>query len=263
MPARSLRSRLPAPVKALLRPVRDRIRRALLRAAYVGRGAECPCCGGRFRTFRAFHGRPDVYCPGCDSLERHRLLTLYLRNKSYLAENRPLTLLHFAPEEALERSLRAFSGIRHVTVDLESPRAELKMDITDLDLASDSADVIICSHVLEHVDDDRRAMAELYRVLKPGGRALVMCPVDEHRAETFEDPSVTDPAERERLFWQSDHVRIYGADLADRLAEAGFGVQVVDYVEQLPPDVVSRCRLRSGHRWGPDEIYDLTKRATV
>ena len=133
------------------------------------------------------------------------------------------------------------------------------MDITSLDLPDNWADLIVCSHVLEHVPDDRAAMAELHRVLKPGGRALVMCPVDEHRAKTFEDPSVTDPAERERLFWQSDHVRIYGQDLADRLAEAGFRVDVVPYVEQLPAETVERCRLRSGHRWGPDEIYDLTK----
>jgi SAM-dependent methyltransferase len=119
----------------------------------------------------------------------------------------------------------AIPGVDYLSADLISPHAMVKMDITDIDLPDSSFDIVYCSHILEHVTDDLKAMSEMVRVLKPGGLALIQVPISENG--TFEDPSITDPGERERLFWQSVHVRLYGLDIKDRLAVAGFDVEVV------------------------------------
>jgi SAM-dependent methyltransferase len=134
----------------------------------------------------------------------------------------PVRLLHVAPEKIFEAKLRKIDNIDYVTGDLFDPRAKVEMDITDIQFPDNSFDLILCSHVLEHVQDDRKAMRELERVLAPGGRALLMIPLT--TSETFEDPSVTSPRERRRLFGQEDHVRSYGPDVKDRFAEAGFEV---------------------------------------
>jgi len=122
-------------------------------------------------------------------------------------------------------------------------------------MADASFDVILCSHVLEHVHDDQRAMRELFRILRPGGWAMIQVPISSK--PTFEDPSITEPAERERVFWQADHVRLYGLDIADRLLEAGFEVETV-FGDQLvasdqlvrtgiyPRDLVFLCGKRQG-----------------
>jgi SAM-dependent methyltransferase len=159
-----------------------------------------------------------------------------------------------APEPALTNLLRRARGLEIVSADLDSPFATVSLDITKIEMADASFDVILCSHVLEHVHDDRRAMRELWRILRPGGWAMIQVPVS--TTPTFEDPSITDPAQRERLFWQADHVRLYGLDIADRLAEAGFEVGTI-FGEQLvssdqlartgiyPRDLVFLCRKRA------------------
>ncbi|MDJ0839291.1 MAG: methyltransferase domain-containing protein [Acidobacteriota bacterium] len=134
-------------------------------------------------------------------------------------------MLHLAPEPQLILKFNALKHIRYVSADLDSPIAMMKMDITDIPFADGEFGVIFCSHVLEHVDDDRTAMRELLRVLDDKGWALLDVPITAEK--TFEDPSVTDPDERTRLFGQPDHVRRYGPDFADRLQEAGFEVKVI------------------------------------
>jgi SAM-dependent methyltransferase len=179
-------------------------------------------------------------CPRCGAQARHRALWLYLHERTNLFSGEGLSVLHFAPEHALGRRLAATPGIRYVSADLDAPEAMEHFDITDIPHPDDSWDAILCIHVLEHVPDDRRAMRELHRILKPEGWAIVLVPLDLDRAETYEDPSITDPAERERAFWQADHLRLYGRDLPDRLREAGFEVTVDRWVRDLDPGVIER-----------------------
>jgi SAM-dependent methyltransferase len=193
--------------------------------------------------------REDALCMFCGSLERHRLVWLYFKRKTNLYSGNSLKMLHVAPEEVFEKLLRTQLGSNYLTADLYNPRAMVKMDITDIQYPDDSFDVIYCSHVLEHVIDDKKAMREFLRVSKPNGWAILLVPiVAEH---TFEDLSITEPAERARLFGQEDHVRNYGRDYEDRLREAGFDVDVI-----YPEDFLSKEEIVSmGITKSAGEIY--------
>ena len=220
-------------------------RRAFLRLAALtnaGHRVSCPCCDHEFRKFARFHGKNDQ-CPDCGSLMRHRSIMLYLRDELQLGR-RGGDILQIAPG-ALQRWLETLPSVRLVTLDRDSPRAELRGDVTHLPLGDATYDMVICLHVLEHVPDDRRAMRELFRVLTPGGRAVIQVPPDPV-ATTVEDPSVTSPAERERLFDQYDHVRLCGPDYGDRLEEAGFAVECIDPVAGLDTGTRLRHGLRTG-----------------
>ena len=209
---------------------------------YVGSGRECPLCGCRRRKFLPYGyvtQREDALCPNCLALERHRLLWLWLVRESDLGRGAMALpkLLHVAPEVALMRKFKkmyAREAERYVTADLESPLADLHFDIQQIPLEDNSFDVVICNHILEHVESDHRALSEIRRILRPGGWAVVMSPVDLGREKTFEDDSITDPAERTRLFGQYDHRRVYGRDYVERLAEVGFEVYDENYRERLP-----------------------------
>ena len=214
-----------------------RVRRRALALALRGEGVECPCCGAHLRRFVEFNGRRGALCPACGSLERHRALWLLLRER-WGGGSRPERVLHFAPEGALTRNLRELGFEQYLTADLEAD-ADLTLDICDTGLPGASFDGIICSHVLEHVSDDRRAMQELLRLLRPGGEVIVMVPLDPSRERTDEAPELTDPAERERRFGQDDHLRLYGRDFEARLVEAGFDVSA----ERAPASEAERQRL--------------------
>jgi SAM-dependent methyltransferase len=198
-----------------------------------GDAVECPVCGHRFRRFKPDWNRPDAICWRCGAHERHRAVALLWRQRPELLGN-ATNLLHFAPEWCFRFTPRP-RGLRYVTTDLDPAKGELVLDIRALDLPDASFDAIICSHVLEHVDRDRAALAELRRVVAPGGWVLLMVPQDLARADTYEDPAITDPDARRAAYWQDDHVRLYGADFADRVAEAGFDVEVVSLTEALGP----------------------------
>ncbi len=191
-------------------------------------------------------GRANVICPRCESHDRHRAIWLYLKHRTDLFES-PLAVLHFAPEAFFQERLRAQRNLDYLSADLDSPLAMRHFDITDIPFPDRSFDVILCSHVLEHVDDDRRAMGELLRILRPGGWALVLVPIDYRREETYDDPAITAPEDREREFWQDDHVRLYGRDFAARLREAGFQVEVDPYIIQLDA-AVRKLHGLSDHR---------------
>lgn len=217
----------------------------------IGNGVTCPCCGHHLRRFVSFHGRSMV-CPWCWSLPRHRLLCLYFQNCTNIFQE-TLTLLHFAPD-ALEQKLRTHSRLTYISADLGNPRAMKKIDITAIPFADQAIDVILCSHVLEHVTDDCKAMSELFRILKRGGWAILLVPIDLTSATTFEDPSVVDPRERERLFGQYDHVRIYGRDYITRLENAGFIVHQDEYACTLDSSQIQQYGLN------PDEpIFVCTR----
>lgn len=197
------------------------------RKAYRGTGRICPVCGKTSRKFLAFGipKREDAMCPMCCSLERHRLLMLFLTKKFAFFSNPPARMLHYAPEAQLSRVFREAVGRGYTTTDLMDPAVDVAADIRDLPFGDGSFDFVLCSHVLEHIPDDRKAMAENLRILKRGGRAIFMVPL--YDEPTVEDPLESDPEERTKRFGQHDHVRKYGPDMAGRLATAGFSVESV------------------------------------
>ncbi len=218
----------------------------------------CPVCGRQFRKLLPYGYvtlRENALCPNCLSLERHRLLWLWLQRETDLFERRP-RLLHVAPEVSLMRHFkRLYRGTKgeYVTADLESPLADLHFDIQQIPLPDHSFDAVICNHLLEHVADDRQALSELYRILRPGGWGVLLCPVDYARAETFEDNSITDPKERTRIFGQYDHRRVYGRDYVGRLRAAGFLAEEIDYAASLKSE--QRCR----YALSSDRLYVVRK----
>lgn len=211
------------------------------RIAYRGGNHYCPVCercSRKFLPYGVVERRPHARCVHCSALERHRLTWLFLQRRTDLFDGRFKRLLHVAPERMFQKRLRKLLGSGYVSGDLYNPRAMMKMDVTAIPFGTATFDAIYCSHVLEHVEDDRQAMREFRRVLKPGGWALLLVPITAE--QTIEDPLITDPRERERVFGQSDHVRRYGPDYEDRLATAGF------HVERFSPDTfVSDGEVRS------------------
>ncbi|MBP0006876.1 methyltransferase domain-containing protein [Roseofilum sp. Belize Diploria] len=201
---------------------------------YAGDRVLCPCCEQQFRTFLPFgaNKRPNALCPGCLSLERHRLMWLYLQNKTSLLSEQ-LKVLHIAPEYWLQRRLKTVPNLTYWTADIQPGEAMLQMDITKIDYPDSSFDVILCSHVLEHIPDDTQAMRELCRVLKPGGWAILQVPLDRDREETVEGTRDLTLKERRQRFGHHDHVRMYGQDYQTKLEQAGFSVFVDRYPEEL------------------------------
>jgi SAM-dependent methyltransferase len=168
-------------------------------------------------------------CYGCGSYARHRLVWLYLTRETNLTSAR-LRFLHVAPSDPMyAERLARLPNLDYVSADLEDPAATERWDVTAIPHPDASFDAILCSHVLEHVRDDGLAMAELHRVMRPGGWAVIQSPVDWSRATTYEE-EVEDPA---AVYGQADHVRFYGRDYDDRLRAAGFEVSVVHYAERL------------------------------
>ena len=162
------------------------------------------------------------------------MIWLWMERQTSLFKNHP-RLLHIAPEPPLMKHFRKSYGSSkdYITADLESPLADQHFDVQNIPLPSDSIDVIICNHLLEHVENDRLAMQELHRVMKPGGWGIFLVPEDRERETTFEDDSIVDAKERTRLFGQYDHRRIYGRDYDDRLREVGFEVERSDFARRL------------------------------
>lgn len=226
--------------------------RDFLRAIIYRRtGRLCPVCGPtKFQEF-GIVPRKDAQCVRCGALERHRFVWLYFNKMTDLFDGRPKRVLHVAPEPTFEQRLKNRLGNAYITADLFDPRAMVQMDITDIQFPDDSFDVIYCSHVLEHVQDDKRALREFHRVLKRTGWALLMVPITADK--TFEDPAIVDPSARLKIFGQGDHVRRYGPDFEDRLREAGFQV-TISRISDLTADT-----FRMGLTLACGEIFYCTK----
>lgn len=218
--------------------------RALL---FMGRKHDCPCCGWSLRTFTrggsSWRARPAGYCPRCNSKPRHRWLWLHLQQAHPELFTHRLRLLHLSPAHSVGRSFRKLPNLVYTSGDLcYRSRIDTRFDVTLSPFGASTFDVIICIHVLEHVEEDRRALAELFRLLKPGGWALIAVPIMLEET-TYEDPTIVNPADRQRLFGERDHVRRYGGDFATRLQGAGFTVQPF-YVRDLDASLRQRCGLK-------------------
>ena len=209
-----------------------------------------PIDGKSFKMFLPYgygNQRNNVLSPSTLSLERHRLLWLYLNNETdFFTSLEKKIVLHFAPEQAFYKLFRNQKNLDYTTTDLFSPLADVKADICNLPFTDNSYDVILCNHVLEHIPDDTKAMQELYRVLKPGGMAILQIPQDLSRTTTFSDDSITNQKERAAIFGQYDHVRIYGRDYFEKLRSIGFTVIEEDYTSKITPELVEKYCLAKG-----------------
>ena len=212
---------------------------------YIGKGVQCPVCQHSYREFLPYgrKGRDNALCPNCLALERHRLMYLYLQRKTNFFKD-SIKLLHVAPEYCFIDRFEKQKNLEYITADIESPLAKVKMDIHHIPFAENTFDVAFCNHVMEHVDDYVKATSELYRVLKPGGWAIIQSPQDMSRATTYEDSTITDPREREKHFWQSDHLRLFGRDYNKCLEKGGFTVIEDRFVmDELPKEEVKKYAL--------------------
>lgn len=192
----------------------------------------CPVCGSWLRVFEPFGSRPrpNALCPVCGCLERHRLVWIFFEQKTNFFDGAPKSMLHISPGKKFEKRFKQIAGLDYLSAGLTG-NYMVKMDIIDIQYADNSFDAVYCSHVLEHIPDDRKAMREMHRVLKVGGWAIIMVPIRQKGIPS--DPLVTDPVVRKRVYGQSDHVRVYGPDIKYRLEEAGFTV-----MQLRPPDIV-------------------------
>ncbi|MDZ7847110.1 MAG: methyltransferase domain-containing protein [Owenweeksia sp.] len=231
--------------------------RPVLARLYHGHNFEDPIDGRTYKKMLPYgyegRQRENALAPGTLSLERHRLMWLYLKEETdfFTASHK---VLHVAPEQCFYGRFRKMKNLDYLTSDLDSPIADVKMDIHNIKYPDDTFDVVFCNHVLEHVTDDIQCMSELCRVLTPGGLAIMQVPLDRTKEVTDEDPSLQDPEERKRRFGQYDHLRLHGRDYPQRLQKAGFKVREVDYSKTLTPEQFNRYRLPEG-----EILYVCTK----
>lgn len=215
---------------------------------YKGNNVSCPVCGRSYSKFLSYGSnvafRENVLCPYDLTLERHRLMWLFLKDHTDFFSASKLNVLHIAPEQCFHQKFKNQQNLNYLTADLVSPIADMHFDLHDIPLEKDQFDVIFCNHVLEHVDDAHRCMEELFRVMKPGGFGIMQVPQDFNRSTTLEDPSIVTPEDREKYYWQKDHVRLFGRDYPDWLRKAGFNVEEFKKEDHYPIEFIERNRLQ-------------------
>lgn len=227
----------------LISPTYRTFKRFINNKLYAGDNVWCPICSHSFKSW--LNNQKYGSCPYCQSATRQRMTSLYLEER-YNPHQLPVKLLYFAPNWGLEKYFRQQKQVYNCnTSDLYAPNVDFKSDITNLLFDERSFDLIVCSHVLEHVPDDTKAIAELFRVLRVGGIALIQVPYNCSAEYTDEDLSIVAPKERERRFSQFDHVRRYGRDIVERLQKPGFKVEAVDLTQSYTPEENRRLGLRN------------------
>lgn len=226
---------------------------------YLGKGRQCTICNSKRRRFLPYgYGkvREDALCPSCLSLERHRLLWHYLMHNHSDRFAAQQTILHIAPEVCLMRQFKKIytsNPKSYITADLESPLADMHFDVQQIPIEDNSVDIIICNHLLEHVESDHKALTEMYRIMRSGGLGIMLAPIDYSREVTYEDNTITDPKQRAELFGQYDHRRVYGLDYLNRLSAAGFEAEEIDYAATFTESE------RTLHSFGCDKLYIVRK----
>lgn len=233
--------------------------KAYKRMKYFGFRNKCVMCGARINTFlpagfssdilkkyKIIGGgyRQNVRCPHCNSSNRERLIYLYLKQNKILKKS-SLKILHFAPERRLQKVLMKMKNAEYISADINSSSAARIIDVRSIPYRDNYFDNIICSHVLEHVPEDTKAMSEIYRTLKKGGLAIIQVPISPILDKTYEDSSIITPEDRYRAFGQTDHVRIYGQDFFARLKSVGFNLEVYNLKEHLTHKLIQRYGLDS------------------
>ncbi|RPH32745.1 MAG: SAM-dependent methyltransferase [Bacteroidales bacterium] len=212
---------------------------------YIGNRIEDPISGKKYRKILPYgrlQSRPNALAFHSLSLERHRLIWLYLKNRTDFFTS-PKRVLHIAPEYCFIKPFKKLANLDYITADLISPWADVKLDVQSIPFPDSNFDIIICNHVLEHVDDDRQAMSEMFRIMKPGGFGIFQIPLDYSLEVTLEDSNINTPELREKHYKQRDHLRLYGRDYAKRLREAGFDVTEDNYVHTFSEDLIKRYAL--------------------
>lgn len=219
--------------------------RPLIYQFFKGNNFTDPIDGKSYRKFLPYgYGkqRENALSPGTLSLERHRQMWLYLQNETdFFTMN--YKVLHIAPEQEFLRKFKKMKNLDYTSADLFSPIVDVKADILDLPFGDDCFDVVICNHVLEHIIDDKKAMSELFRVMKTGGWGILQVPMKNSLEKTYEDFSITEPKERQKHFGQYDHVRWYGMDYFDRLKSVGFDAEANFYSQKFSDTDIKRFGL--------------------
>ena len=210
------------------------ILRPVLRILYKGSRYVDPIDGSSYRTFLPYgynRVRKNALCPGTLSLERHRLLWLYLKKTKLLEKN--ISVLHVAPEIIFIKKFKKIAYWNYVSIDLKSPLADIKANVYNLPFKENCFDLILCNHVLEHIEDDYKALRELHRVIKNKGTLIAQVPLDKNLKKTFENKEIINPRDRNKHFGQYDHVRIYGLDFYMRLTNSGFSAKKIDLLKKI------------------------------
>ena len=217
----------------------------ILRIIFHGKKYTDPIDDSNYSKFLSYGYktvRKNALCPGTLSLERHRLLWLYLdKETNFLNSN--LKVLHVAPEQVFYKKFKKLKNWEYFTFDLNSPIADIKGDLISTNFKDEYFDLIICNHVLEHIEDDKSALDEMYRILKYNGISILQVPINVKRENTFEDLSIKSKIQREKYFGQYDHVREYGLDFKDRVEQAGFKVEMINYSKKISQDLVIKYGL--------------------
>ncbi|MGJ0373063.1 class I SAM-dependent methyltransferase [Aliarcobacter cryaerophilus] len=217
----------------------------------------CPICETHSNYFKSFGFVPrnDALCPNCGSLERHRLSWLFLKDKLRKEDIKDKRMLHIAPEKIFMEKFTNLFKENYLTADLYDKNAKIKMDITNIEYPKESFNYIYCSHVLEHIQDDKKAMRELNRVLKKDGWAILLVPIMT-KGPTEEDHLINTPTERMKHYGHPDHVRNYGCDYKERLEESGWEVEVIYAEDFLTPKEIELMGITKA----AGEIYFCTKK---
>ena len=235
----ALKSILPESLLFGLEPVM----RSIYSVPFKGEGYHCPICNTNLKKWIPINNASDNLCPACGSIARTRLMTSLLFDAPFYLEKQAWSVLHFSPSRPLKRLLRKYPKLDYVSTDYESQYEDRNYDITSIPEPDNRFDLIICFHVLEHIPDDRKAMEELYRIVKPGGTVLLQTPFQE--GETYEDSNITSEVDREKHFGQKDHVRIYGLnDFVARLQNVGFKIDKQNAIDLIGEEKVNRLAIK-------------------
>jgi predicted SAM-dependent methyltransferase len=253
-------------INMIKKKVPFRIKMIVKKIFYFGTGYYCNCCNSHIRRFcPGGENLPPVikyriigagyreqdYCPVCKSTYRHRMVWLYLQELKIW--HHKMSVLHIAPEEMISRMLGRLKQLNYIAGDTDPDRYRhftdaIRIDITQLSFAEATFDIIICNHVLEHIADDRSAMNEIHRVLKPEGFALLQVPLSEMLEKTYENAEIRTEGERLIHFGQKDHVRIYGKDYRQRLRDAGFVVTEYNLFKESSHTAIEKLALNTDER---------------